>query len=194
VKRRFENPTRFELTVNRLYSHNLFSPLYGRYVRSMDFAGVSTMLDFGSGSGTLARHLAKHLHGSGGRLVCMDPSRAWLEEAKRRLRKFTNVEYIQGDVFSLSDELEFDAASIHFVLHDIDEDQRQEVLVRLSDHLTSSAKLYVREPTKEGHGMRAAKVRDLFRVAGFQELECTESTSLAIGPVCTCVFVRKAAP
>ena len=58
-------PGRAEAFAARLFTNLLLSPLYRRYVDEMGLRGDERVLDYGSGSGAAARHLARRV--SGGR-------------------------------------------------------------------------------------------------------------------------------
>jgi SAM-dependent methyltransferase len=76
----------------------VYDPLRAGYLRrlvdSFDLAGTERVLDFGSGAGSEAIHLARALQ-LGGRLTCLDVSPAWLAALVRSLRpggRFVAVE------------------------------------------------------------------------------------------------------
>ena len=64
----------------------------------MGLRGDERVLDYGSGSGAAARHLAKRLQAGGGRLTCMDVSARWQAVIRKVLRGYPDVEFRLGDV------------------------------------------------------------------------------------------------
>ena len=49
--------------------HTLASPLYKKYIKSLGLKGNQKVLDFGSGMGSEAKHIAKILKGGNGHLI-----------------------------------------------------------------------------------------------------------------------------
>ena len=162
-----------ELIDYRIRSH--FS--HPKYVRSLTFNGDEQVLEFGSGGGCLSRALAQVLQ-NGGSLTCVDPSRYWITKAQSRLKPWTNIEFLTGDVTRMQlPEAKFDAVVIHFVLHDVLPDARSDVMDALAKTLHPEGVLHIREPAKPGHGMPVSEIRALMRGAGLRELRagCTKS-------------------
>jgi len=184
-------PSRFEILVDAILINRVFSRLYGRYVDSLGLRGDERVLDFGSGSGSMSRHIARRLLRGGGRVTCLDPSRTWMRIARRRLRRYPNVEFRPGTVEGLAGETAaFDAIVIHFMLHDIDRLRRASTVRALARSLKDPGRLFVREPTKAGHGMPADEVRRLMLGAGLREVASVESRLLLVGPYYAGVFEK----
>ncbi|MER3408621.1 MAG: hypothetical protein C4306_00600 [Thermoleophilia bacterium] len=76
------------------------------------------VLEVGAGAGRVARLVASHV----GELVCLDPSRAMVREAKRNLEPLPNVRLVRGGGFTLAafSDCEFDAAFSHDVFRELD--------------------------------------------------------------------------
>jgi ubiquinone/menaquinone biosynthesis C-methylase UbiE len=147
------------------------------YVTSLALSGDERILEFGSGGGCMSRALA-HALNKGGSLTCVDTSQYWIEKAQSRLKPYTNIEFRQGDITRMQvPEAKFDAVIIHFALHDILPAERPDVLDALARALRPEGTLFIREPTKPGHGMPLAGIRDLMRGAGLREIRtgCTRS-------------------
>jgi ubiquinone/menaquinone biosynthesis C-methylase UbiE len=162
-----------ELIDYRIRSH--FS--HPKYVRSLTFNGDERVLEFGSGGGCLSRALAQVLQ-NGGSLTCVDTLRYWITKAQSRLKPWTNIEFLTGDVTRMQlPEAKFDAVVIHFVLHDVLPDARSDVMDALAKTLHPEGVLHIREPAKPGHGMPVSEIRALMRAAGLRELRagCTKS-------------------
>ncbi len=188
----FDNPSRLDIIKDRLLHHGLVSSLYGRYADSLGLRGDEQVLDFGSGSGALSRHLARRLLAGGGQVTCLDSSSAWSDVARRRLQRFPNVHFAVGEITELAlDPDGFDVIVIHLVLHEIKPETRPETVKALYRNLKKTGTLFVREPTKEGHGIPAAQVRQLMHTAGLTEIDFSEARSLLLPPMYAGVF-RKA--
>ena len=177
------DPSRFQLVMHDLFFHSLLRPWYRRYADSLGLRGDEKVLDFGSGSGALSRFMARRLLEGGGLVTCLDKSAAWIERAKKRLGRFPNVEFIQGDITQLDiEDAAFDVAAIHFVLHDIESEAMRSTLDCISRALKDDGRLFIREPTKGDHGMPAEEIRRLMNSAGLEESESVESKRLLIRP------------
>ncbi|MDP3181072.1 MAG: class I SAM-dependent methyltransferase, partial [Bacteroidota bacterium] len=67
------------------------------YVKRLGLSGTERVLEFGSGGGCMSRALARTLIPEGS-LSCVEISAYWIEKARQRLKVFTNIEYLQGDI------------------------------------------------------------------------------------------------
>jgi ubiquinone/menaquinone biosynthesis C-methylase UbiE len=165
-------PSRFQVWESLFVSATMLKPSYRRFVERMGLSGNERVLDFGSGSGAEAVHIAGRLS-KGGHLICLDISRTWLETARKRLKDFSNVSFLLGDVRELNIPAEsFDVVAIHLVLHDIPAADRPAVVKALARVMKKGARLHVREPLGDSHlgeGMTAAEVRSLLAGAGLRE-------------------------
>jgi len=109
-------PSPAEIFAVSLLVRTILSPYYARCVRSLGLEGCERVLDFGSGPGAAALHIAGRLAKGGGRLTCVDVSQAWLRAAQRTTERYSNVEYKLGDVAALDIEDDvYDVVFIHFV-------------------------------------------------------------------------------
>ena len=162
---------------------------YKRYVDSFGLAGNELVLDYGSGSGRISRHIAERLLSGEGHLTCVDVSKVWMETIQRRLKKYPNVDYELGDLATLAiTDNAYDIVVVHFVLHHVEKDQRQERVDILARKLRPHGRLFIREPTREQHGTPAVEIRALMSTAGLHERESGMSRSLLMGEVFDGVF------
>lgn len=107
--------------------YTILSPVYKRYVDQLGLAGGEWVLDYGSGSGRIARHIARRLLTGGGHLTCVDIPSVWIDTARKRLKKYPNVDFKFGDIATLDiEDGAYDAVVIHFVLHHVDKNVRVE--------------------------------------------------------------------
>lgn len=193
----FTEPSRLTRAAYRL----LYDPLRAGYLRrlvaSLELTGTERVLDFGSGAGSEAVYLAQALESSG-RLTCLDVSPTWLAEARRRLRRFTNVEFLLGEKSTVAlPEATFDVILAHFVLHDVARDALPGVLVALARSLRPGGRFVVVEPDPSSgsgslsvplhHRFRADELRSQMAAAGLAE-ESREIVSALGGPAVRSVY------
>ncbi len=177
----------------RFLTNPVLRPLYGRYIDEMGLRGDEWVLDYGSGSGAAARHLAKRLEAGGGRLACVDVSERWQAAIRKDLRSHSNVEYRRGDVRTMGlPEASFDVVLVHWMLHDVPPWDRPSILAELARVLRPGGRLFTREPTSAKHGMPAAEVRKLLTAAGLVETQGEEGRIRLIGAYYRGVWTRPA--
>lgn len=177
----FERPTLREKVGMRLEGA-LAGLLVAGYLRTLDLHGDERLLELGCGVGALTRHLARLL--PKGQITAVDASEYWAAAARKRLRSRGNVTVFAGDVRTLDLRPEtFDAALIHFVLHDIPASDRPDVLTALADLVVSGGTLYLREPTRPSHGMPPEEIREIVGNAGFAGMHDLETRSRLAGPM-----------
>jgi len=187
----FKKPSRFDIFVHTLASYVLTRGAYKKYVDTFGLKGDEEVLDFGGGGGGLTRHIAKRLLQGRGHVTCLDTSEAWLDVARKQLRRFPNVRFVCDEISNLADgDPQFDVIAIHIMLHDIDRELRQDIVSALSRTLKDTGKLFIREPTKEKHGMPADEIRQLMTNAGLEEVGFTEGKLRFVGPVYSGVFLK----
>ena len=145
--------------------------LYNPYFKTFELSGNEKILDFGCGGGTGSCCLAKLLN-DGGHLTCVDVANYWIDKAKCRSKRYTNVECLAGDIRELDiPERSFDIISIFHVIHDIAPEERQGISDRLATLLNRNGKLFIREPIKESHGMPVSEILTLLTNSGFKEIQ-----------------------
>jgi ubiquinone/menaquinone biosynthesis C-methylase UbiE len=155
--------------------------LYNSYFKTFGLKGNENILDFGCGGGAGSRCLTKLLR-KGGHLTCVDVSNYWIEMARKRLKKYSNVECKSGDIRELNiPDYSFDVISTIHVIHDISPTERQGIVKTLSQKLKAGGLYFIREPVKKSHGMPADEIRTLFSSAGLKETEHRETKSEYIG-------------
>jgi len=194
----YTEPSRLTRAAYRLlYDPLLRAGYLRRLVASLELAGTERVLDFGSGAGSEAVYLAQALE-RGGRLTCLDVSPAWLAEARRRLGRFTNVEFLLGEAPTIGlPEATFDVILANFVLHDVARDALPGVLVALARSLQPDGRFVVVEPdTSSGSGSRivpahhrlpAQELRSQMAVAGLAE-QSREIVAAPGGPAVRSVY------
>ena len=168
----------------RYFNNLVLSPLYRRYVEEMSLRGDERVLDYGSGAGAAARHLAPRLAAGGGHLTCMDVSARWQETLRGVLRAYPDVELRRGDVRddgAAGRKLRrraraLDAARRPAVGQAVDRRGARRLL-------RPGGRLFSHEPTNPRHGMPAAEVRTLLAAAGLTEVVAEEGKKAHTRPV-----------
>ena len=182
-------PPPLEIRITLALGLTILSPYYHRFVRDLNLRGDERVLDFGSGSGICSRHIAARLKHGGGQLACVDISHGWMKVIRKTLRRYDNVSYHLGHITEVDlPDACFDIAVIHFVLHDIPENERLCVLHGLARRLRPQGRLIVREP--QGHGFTLEELNQLTVASGLDPLNST-LRKLVIGPVYDASFTRK---
>jgi SAM-dependent methyltransferase len=138
-----------------------------RYANSMGLEGPERVIEFGCGSGRLSQYLAPLV--SGGHLTCIDIDAHAIGEARNRLQRFTNVDFILDDIRKIPPPTElYDVAVIQFVLHDILSHDRIAIIEALARWLTNRGVLHIREPKEF---VVLDDIQRLMKQAGFTEVE-----------------------
>ena len=188
-----QEPGRVEVLLQCALNNHVLSPLYRRYVDQMHLRGDERVLDYGSGGGAAARHLARRLVAGGGHLTCMDVSERWQAALRRVLRSWPDVSYRLGDVRRMAlPDGSFDVVLVHWMLHDVPPSDRPSVVAELARLLRPGGRLFSREPTSARHGLPAAQVRELFSAAGLTESLATEGKAAVLGEYYRAVWVKPA--
>ena len=178
----FPEPGAIHVLATRLVMNRLLAPLYRRYVDQMGLRGDERVLDYGSGSGAAARHLAKRLRAGGGQLTCVDVSARWQAVIAEVLRAYPDVDCRLGDVRAMRlPAASFDVVLVHWMLHDVAPWDRPSILAELARLLRPGGRLFTREPTGAKHGMPAAELRELLAAAGLVETLATEGKAPVLG-------------
>jgi SAM-dependent methyltransferase len=178
----FYEPTDSEIRWT-IISYRLFlGRFYKDYANRLGLRGNENLIDYGSGSGFLTELLAKLLI-NGGRVTSIDLSKKWQAVARKRLEKYSNVDFMQGVITALPlPGSHYDAVSIHFMLHDLPRSTRQSAADCLYDKLKPGGYLFIREPQRVEHGMRLEEIHDIMMRAGFKEIALkTEPSNFVIG-------------
>jgi ubiquinone/menaquinone biosynthesis C-methylase UbiE len=154
-------------------------PMYKTYFANLGLQGNEKVLEFGSGFGAASRHIARTLSKGSGHLTCVDTSRSWMEVAKRKLKRFSNIDFQLGEIETLPiQDGSCDAVIIHFVLHEIEKSLRQGKMDALVRKLKKNGKLFVREPIKEDHGIPSDQIKEVVHKSGLKEISSKKSKTL----------------
>ena len=128
-----------------------------------------------------------------GHLTCLDISPTWLAEAKRRLGRSPNVDFLLGDAREIGlPEAAFDVVIAHYVLHDIDRPALAPTVIALARSIRPGGRFVAVEPMGSRHTHAALSADDLVAVmsaAGLREVSREEMASIA-GRAMVAVFRR----
>jgi ubiquinone/menaquinone biosynthesis C-methylase UbiE len=186
-------PGRVEACAARVFTNRLLAPLYSRYVDQMGLRGDERVLDYGSGSGAAARHLAARLSPDG-HLTCVDISERWQKTLRSVLRAYPTVELRLGDIRSMElTEESYDVVLVHWMLHDVAPWDRPGIVAKLAGLLRPGGRLFSREPTNAKHGMPAAQLRELYAAAGLTEALAAEGKAPILGEYYRAVWTKPGA-
>lgn len=155
--------------------------VYHPYFKTFGLKGNEKVLDFGCGGGVGSRILLKFLNQQG-HLTCVDMSDFWIAKARKRLKRYGNVEFRVGDIRELDiPDSTFDVILVIKVIHHIPPAERRDTVKALSRKLKEDGAIFVREPTKKSHGTPIEEILALFSEAGLKETERKELESKYLG-------------
>lgn len=124
-------------------------------------------------------------------MTCIDISKKWMGTIQKRMNKYPNVDFKLGTIFDLDiPDNSYDAVVIHYVLHDIGPNLREEIVKALSKKLKNNGKVYIREPLADNHGMPAAEIRELMIKAGLTEIDFKINKVRLVGESTEAVFQK----
>jgi Methylase involved in ubiquinone/menaquinone biosynthesis len=187
----FKEPSSTQIFFTVAVGHTFGSFFWRNYVKSLNLKGSEKILEYGSGSGALSRHIAPILLKGGGQLTCVDISQKWMNTIQKRMDKYPNVEFKLGTIFDMDiPDNSYDAVVIHYVLHDIEHDLRKEIVNVLSKKLKDGGKLYIREPLADNHGMPSAEIRGLMIKTGLNEIDFKINNARLVGESTEAVFEK----
>jgi ubiquinone/menaquinone biosynthesis C-methylase UbiE len=128
----------------------------------LKLSGSESVLDFGSGTGVLAKKIIKKLT-KGGLLTCLDLSEAFQNKVRKKLHNYANVNYLLGDIREMNLPANtFDKIVITWVIHHIEEEVRPDLLNNIVNTLKQDGKIYVIEFLTPPHGIPEDTLKDLF--------------------------------
>ena len=154
-------PSRAEIALVLFASRLTRRSRYQRFVEGIGLKGNETVLDFGAGWGENTRRIAQRLN-KGGEVTALDVSRQWQDVAKKRLRKYRNVTFVNEDVRSAGlNDGSFDVIVVSNVLHDIPKTERSAIVKELTKKLKQNGFIQLRERTGPGHGMPSEEITSL---------------------------------
>jgi ubiquinone/menaquinone biosynthesis C-methylase UbiE len=179
----FIHPSQLVIKYEVFISGIILRPLYHNFIQQLNLTGDENILDFGSGAGGEAIHLADIIQNKNGKLTCLDISPTWLQVVKHRLSNHENIDFIEGDITTKKiPPNSFDVIIVRLVLHDIPENQRKPIINQLYFILKPNGSVHIQEPIGTGHAIDETEMRSLFKNAGFKERYFNRSFSFAMIP------------
>ncbi|MFW6029748.1 MAG: class I SAM-dependent methyltransferase [Halanaerobiales bacterium] len=177
----FDNPHWLEKLVDKTIMKWFGCFFYRQFLNFIGIKGDENILDFGSGSGNLAKCILKDMINKGS-LICLDTSTYWLNLAKKRLCDYKNVNFVNDDIRKADiQNNNFDIIYIYYVIHDINPKERQAVVEVIANKLKDNGKLYIGEPTKEKHGMDRKEIIYLMKKVDLKLEVSIENKSSFLG-------------
>jgi len=187
----FEEPNSLRVYLGLLAGQMLLGSYYEGYVRGLGLRGDEWVIDYGSGTGEASKHIARALLKGGGHPTCVDISHALMKMTRKRLAKYPDVDFKLGDVAELDiPEDRYDVVVIHFVLHDIPEDQRLEKVKALASKLKKTGRIFIKEPIDKDNKNLPEEIRSIMTSAGLREISFESDESTQLGRACEGIFER----
>ena len=144
------NPSRSEIAYTN-FTHFVLRSYYKRFVKSLELQPNDKVIDFGSGTGFLAKQISKKLVGQDSWISCVEISEKWNNIARKKLRRFTNVDFYCGMMYELDmKENYYDKIVIHWVLHDVKKEHREKIVKSMSRCLKKGGLIVLRDPVGFG--------------------------------------------
>ncbi|MDD5133167.1 MAG: class I SAM-dependent methyltransferase [Candidatus Nanoarchaeia archaeon] len=163
---------------------------YNQYINSFKLNGNEKILELGCGSGNISRFIIKKLSNKGF-LTCVDIFEYWISKIKKRLEKYNNIEFKLGDIKKLNIKDSFyDIVVIHYVLHDITESERLDLIKIIKKKLKKGGKFYIREPIRKSHGISPGNIKRLMKLSGLKEVYSKNKFSLLLRSTFEGIFVN----
>ncbi|MFW9928048.1 MAG: class I SAM-dependent methyltransferase [Candidatus Thorarchaeota archaeon] len=141
----FSNPSKTFIWIYSIRNYLRRRSYYKEIMNRLNLTGSETVLDFGSGVGSLAKRLASHLTNKG-RLICLDVSPKLLDYTKKQLKKYPNVKYFLGDITKQSiPEKSVDYIVSTWVLHHLDRNTLEQAIISFKSVLKDEGKIFIIE-------------------------------------------------
>ena len=187
----FEEPSSLRVYLGLLAGQVLLGSYYKRYAQELGLKGNEWVIDYGSGTGEASKNIAQVLLKGDGHLTCIDISHALMKVTRKRLTTYPNVDFKLGDISELDiPGGRYDVVVIHFVLHDIREDQRQEKVEALSEKLRKGGRIFIKEPIDKDSKTLPEEIRHIMTSAGLREISFESEESTQLGRACEGIFEK----
>lgn len=178
----WESPPLLFMLGDVLGNSRLFGFIYTGFIQTIGLKGSEAVLDFGSGSGAGAKYLAEILSKGGGSLTCADTSHYLMNIAKKRMKNYGNVRFLNGPLQELELPAEsFDVICMHYVLHEVSQDLRIGIVKEFYRLVKPGGRVCLQEPQREYDGMPVSEIRALMSEAGFREASANEKRNVFSG-------------
>jgi tRNA A58 N-methylase Trm61 len=164
------DPSRIEIAIARIINFML-RKRYRKFADALDLKENDKVIDFGSGTGFLAKQMTSKLTGAESWISCVEISEKWNKIARKNLREFKKADFYTGWITDLDmKEDYYDKIIIHVVLHDIAKEKREAVVIALAKKLKKKGQIIIREPMGTSHGMPLEEIKDYMKKAKMVEV------------------------
>lgn len=178
----WESPPLLYRLCDKLINTRLFGFIYTDFIKMIGLNGGETVLDFGSGSGAGSKYFAEILEKGGGSLTCVDTSHYLMNIAKKRMKKYGNVRFLNGQLQKQGLPADsFDVICMHYVLHEVSPGLRTGIVKEFYRLVKPGGKVCLQEPQREYDGMPVSEIRSLMSEAGFREILSREKKGVFSG-------------
>jgi len=172
-----------------ILSYTFLSPFYKKDVSKLNLKGNEKVLDFGCGIGACSRFIAKELSKRNGKLTCFDISMSSIKVAKKRLKRYSNIDFLTGDLGKLDIEKQtFDVILAHLVIYHTEKNTRQNIVNELSKLLKGNGSIFIfhflfgkKDKNSDEHLSREDLVK-MIEKAGLTEIKYKFTKSLFFIP------------
>lgn len=159
---------------------------YSNYINSLPIKKTDKIIDFGSGIGVISKLLADKL--PKGNLTCIDISERYIASAKKKLKEYSNISFLTGELSNLDlHNDEFDAINIHNVLQYIPIHNRNLMIAEMYRLLRPGGKIYIRELLKDS---KSDELKSLFENNGFYLLYEEEKRIRMLGDTYSACYAK----
>lgn len=180
-------PSNMEIFLTKFVFNFFGKAVYREYADRLPISGRETVLDFGSGMGTVAYYASKRL--TCGDVVCLDVSLKWLAACKKNLSRCKNVSYVHGDIYALPLQNEsFDLIYCHFVLHDVADNELSKIIPGMNMLLKEKGLLAFREPMKDTGKLRL--IQNLIEQNGFFKKDSRITDVPIMGTTLESIYIK----
>lgn len=178
----WESPPFLFKMCDTLINTRLFGFIYTDFIQTIGLNGGESVLDFGSGSGAGSKLLAKILTKGGGSLTCVDTSHYLMNLAKKRMKQYGNVRFLNGKLQEQGLPADsFDVICMHYVLHEVSLNLRAGIVKEFYRLVKPGGRVCLQEPQREYDGMPVSEIRSLMAEAGFREVSAKEKKNVFSG-------------
>ncbi len=165
------DPSKSEIAYTN-FTHFVLRIYYKRFVKSLELQPNDKVIDFGSGTGFVAKLMSKKLVGKDSWISCVEVSEKWNNIARKKLKKYPNVDFYCGMMYELDmKENYYDKIVAHWVIHDIPKEHREKIVKSMSKRLKKGGLIILRDFVGSSHGMPESELREIMTKAGMIEVK-----------------------
>lgn len=165
------DPSKSEIAYTN-FTHFVLRIYYKRFVKSLELQPNDKVIDFGSGTGFVAKLMSKKLVGKDSWISCVEISEKWNDIARKKLKRYPNVDFYCGMMYELDmKENYYDKIVAHWVIHDIPKEHREKIIKAMSKRLKKGGLIIFRDFVGSSHGMPESELRELMIKAGMIEVK-----------------------